>query len=127
MEYQKIIVFLDNSSNQSSQFRTKNGAEINDDSQREQNTNSQIRFKINFFFKSILCNYRHAYIIVKRIITKTEEGGDHAANPFGKKNKGIIFKNRVPFTDCSRKISSTEKVNAIDLKNCFADIYFDRI
>ena len=35
MEYQKIIVFLDNSSNQSSQFRTKNGAEINDDLQRE--------------------------------------------------------------------------------------------
>ena len=68
-----------------------------------------------FFFKSVLCNYRHAYIIVKRIITKTEEGGDHAANPWGKRNKGIILKKRVLFTDCSRKISSTEIVNAIDL------------
>ena len=34
-----------------------------------------------FFFFFILCNYRDAYIIVKIIITKTEEGGDHAANP----------------------------------------------
>ena len=68
-----------------------------------------------FFFLLILCNYRDAYIIVKIIITKTEEGGDHAANPWGKRNKGIIFKNRVLFTDCSRKISSTEIVNAIDL------------
>ena len=34
-----------------------------------------------FFFLLILCNYRDAYIIVKIIITKTEEGGDHAANP----------------------------------------------
>ena len=75
----------------------------------------KLDLKSIFFFKSILCNYRHAYIIVKRIITKTEEGGDHAANPWGKRNKGIIFKNRVPFTDCSRKISSTEIVNAIDL------------
>ena len=41
----------------------------------------KLDLKSIFFFKSILCNYRHAYIIVKRIITKTEEGGDHAANP----------------------------------------------
>ena len=32
MEHQKIINLLDNTSNQSSKFRTKNWLEINDDS-----------------------------------------------------------------------------------------------
>ena len=48
MEYQKIIVFLDNTPNQPSQFRTKNGAEVNDDLHGEQNTNCQIKIKLQF-------------------------------------------------------------------------------
>ena len=45
MEYQEIIHLLDNTPNQSSNFRTKNGVEINDDSRGNYNTNSQINVK----------------------------------------------------------------------------------
>ena len=48
MEYEKIIVFLDNTPNQPSQFRTKNGVEVNDDLHGEQNTNYQIKIKLQF-------------------------------------------------------------------------------
>ena len=43
MEYQKIIKLLDNTSNQLSRFRTKNWVEINDDSRKTYNTNTQIK------------------------------------------------------------------------------------
>ena len=45
MEYQKIIIFLDNKPNQPSKFKTKNVVEINDDSRRTYRTNSQIKYK----------------------------------------------------------------------------------
>ena len=56
MEYQKIINLLDNTQNQLSKFRTKNWSEINDQSRRVDNTNSDIRFK-NTVLKSSLCDY----------------------------------------------------------------------
>ena len=45
MEYQKIIIFLGNTPNQPSKFRTKNWVEINDDASGTYNTYSQIKFK----------------------------------------------------------------------------------
>ena len=45
MEYQQKINLLDNTPNQPSKFGTKNWIEINDDSRRRNNTNSQIKFK----------------------------------------------------------------------------------
>ena len=56
MEYQKIINLLDNTQNQLSKFRTKNWSEINDQSRRVDNTNSDIRFK-DTVLKSSLCDY----------------------------------------------------------------------
>ena len=44
MEYQKISNFLDNASNQTSKFRTRNWVEINDQS-RETCTDNSIKFK----------------------------------------------------------------------------------
>ena len=44
MEYQKTNL-LDNTPNQSSKFRTKNWVEINYQSHKRYNTNSQIKFK----------------------------------------------------------------------------------
>ena len=46
MEYRKIINLLDITSNQLSQFRIKNCVEINDDSRKTCNTNSQIKLKL---------------------------------------------------------------------------------
>ena len=46
MEYQRIINLLDNTSNQSSKFKTKNWIEMNDDRRGTYNTNSQIKSKL---------------------------------------------------------------------------------
>ena len=40
MEYQKIINLFDNTSNQTSKFRTKSCVEVNDESRGAYNTNS---------------------------------------------------------------------------------------
>ena len=64
MEYQKIMNFLDNASDQSSKFKTKNLVEINDDSRRTYNTNKQIKFKTTML-KSILCDYSMLTYLLK--------------------------------------------------------------
>ena len=43
---------LDNTPNQLSKFRAKTSVEINDDSRRTYNTNSQIKFKISILKSS---------------------------------------------------------------------------
>ena len=75
MEYQKIINFLDNTPNQPIKFKTKNWVEINDDSRRTYNTNSQIKFRTSTLSSS-LCDYSDAYILVRGTITITGAGND---------------------------------------------------
>ena len=65
--------------------------------------------------KSSLCDYSDAYILVKRRITITEAGYDVAARQVGERNKGVTFKNRVPFTDCKSEINNTEIDHAKDI------------
>ena len=92
MEYQKIAHLLENkASNQPSKFRTKNWAEINDDS-RATYTGSDIKFKTTML-RSNLCDYAEAYILVKRTIRITGSGDDTAARQADKRNKGVRFKN----------------------------------
>ena len=45
MEYQKIINLLDNITNKSSKFKTKDWIEMNDQTRGTYNANSDIRFK----------------------------------------------------------------------------------
>ena len=98
MEYQKIIILLDNTPNQfpnhQSQFRTKNWIEINDQSRGVYNVNSDIRFKTTML-KFGLCDYSDAYILSKRKITITGAGADAAARKANEINKKVIFKNTV--------------------------------
>ena len=56
MEYQKIINLLENKPNSPSKFRTKNWAEVNDESRWTYNVNGQIKFK-TLMLKSGLCDY----------------------------------------------------------------------
>ena len=67
MEYQKIINLSDNTPNQLTKFRTRNLAEINDDSRGTYNTNSLIKFKTSML-RSSLCDYSDTYIFVKGTI-----------------------------------------------------------
>ena len=66
---------LESTSDNPSKFRTRNWAEINDES-RGNYANSDIRFK-TAMFKSNLCDYSDSYILVKGTIITGE--GDNAA------------------------------------------------
>ena len=77
------------------------------------NTNSDIRFKTTML-KSSLCDYSHAYILLKGRITITEAGDDPVARQADERDKGVVFKNRAPFINCKREISYTE-IDAKDI------------
>ena len=78
---------LDKASNQPSKFRTKNWAEINDDTRGRYDINKQIRFKTSML-RSSLCDYSDAYILVKGNITVNNTAAEGAAaNNTGKKSK----------------------------------------
>ena len=55
MEYRKMTNLIDDASNQPFKFRTKNWVDINDESRRTYNVNSQIKFKATML-KSSLCD-----------------------------------------------------------------------
>ena len=69
MEYHLIANSLNDESNQTSKFRTRNWVEINDESRGPYNSNN-IEFKTTMI-RSNLCHYADAYILVKRTITIT--------------------------------------------------------
>ena len=104
---------LDNTSNQSSKFRTRNWVEINDES-RGTYTGNNIKFKTTRL-RSNLCDYADAYILVKGIITITGRENDVAARKADERNKGVTFKNCVPFTKCINRINNTEIDNDKDI------------
>ena len=123
MEYQKIINLLDNTPNQPYKFRTKNWIEINDDAHGTYNTNSQIEFKTSVL-NSSLCDYSDAYIL--GTITIIREGDNDAAKWADDRNKGLMFKNCVPFTDCISEINNTQIDIAKD-RHYDASVEFNRI
>ena len=49
---------------------------------------------------------------VSATITITGAEGDDAAKREDERNKVVIFKNCVPFTDCTSEINNTQKDNA---------------
>ena len=90
MEYQKIINLLGNTPNQPSKFRTGNWVEVNDESHRTYNINSQIKFKTSMW-RSSLYDDSDAYILVSATI-KFPNITVAAGN-----RKNIIIKNCTPF------------------------------
>ena len=110
MEYQKIANLIDGTSNQPSKFRTRNWVEINDESRGACNVNSQIKFKTTML-KSSLCDYSHAYVLVKGRITIEGTGADAAARQADERDKGVAFKNCAPFTNCVSEINNTQTDN----------------
>ena len=113
MEYQKITNLLESASNQPSKFRTRNWAEINDES-RGTYTSIDIKFKTTML-RSNLCDYADAYILVKGTITITGAGNDDAAKRADERGKGVTFKNCAPFTKCISRINNTDIDTARDI------------
>ena len=62
--------------------------------------------------RSNLCDCCDAYIFVSGTIIIKGEGDGDAAKQAGKRNKGEISKNCVPFTDCVNNINVTQIDNA---------------
>ena len=65
MEYQKIANLLDNASNQTSKFRTKNWVEINDKS-RGKFTGNDIKFKTAMLSLIYVIMLMHTYLLRKQ-------------------------------------------------------------
>ena len=59
MEYQKTANLLDDASNKTSEFKTKNWVEINDDSRATYNVGSQIKFKTTMLKSSHIIIVMH--------------------------------------------------------------------
>ena len=96
MEYEKIANLLDDETNKPSKFRTRNWVEINDDIRGAYSPNKQIRFK-TAMLTSCLCDYSHAYILVKgNMAVNNNSRACAATNNTGKK---VIFNNCAPFTN----------------------------
>ena len=58
--------------------------------------------------KSSLCDYSNAYIHVSGTITVTENRDNDAAKWADESEKGAIFKNWSPSTDCISQINNTQ-------------------
>ena len=83
MQYQKIANLLNDATNKSPKFRTKNWVEINDDIRHAYSPNKQIRFKAAML-RSSLCDYSDAYILVKGNISISNTAAAGAATKIKK-------------------------------------------
>ena len=117
----KIINFLDNTSNQLTKFMAKKWVELNDDSRRKHNTNSPVNFKTSML-KSSLCDYSDEYILTSETITITRGGNDDAARQINERNKEVIFKDCTPFTDCISEINNIQ-IDNVEYKDSLISMY----
>ena len=122
MEFQKIVNFLDTTSDDKDlpKFVTKKCIELNDQSEKNYNPNKEIRIKTSML-RSDLCDFSDAYIVVKGNITvnkKTFTADDFEApnntvanatatntannNAIGEKK--LVFINNALFIKCISKI-----------------------
>ena len=114
MEYQKIKKRLEDTANQSFNFRTRNLVEVSDESKGRYDK-SNIRFEKSII-SSNLCDYSNACILAKGAVAVPNMAAeDLAVNNI---NKKVIFKSYPPFTDCITEINNTpvdnaQKINAV--------------
>ena len=65
--------------------------------------------------RSNLCDYADSYMFVKGTITITGEVAQSAVERADERDKGVIFKNCVPFTKCISRIYNADIDNAHDI------------
>ena len=117
MEYDKINNLLlseDNENEQLFKFVTRECVRVNSLS-NTYNENKSTRFKTPMF-RSNLCDYSDAYILVKGTITVTAPGANNNANNIrDKRNRPLILKNNAPFVSCITRINGELIEDADDL------------
>ena len=133
MEFQKIVNFLDTTSDNKDlpTFVTKKWIEVYDQPEGNYSVNKEIRIKTSML-RSDLCDFSDAYIVFKGnifVTKKTFTADDIDApnntaanvtatntannNTFG--DKKLVFKNNAPFINCISKINGVKVDNAEDL------------
>ena len=58
--------------------------------------------------RSNLCDYSHAYILVSGTVLIDEAGADDNAKRLDYRNKGVMFKTFVPFSNYLNNINNTK-------------------
>ena len=88
MEFQKIVNFLDTTSDDKDlpRFVTKKWIEVYDQSEKNCSPNKEIRIKTSML-RSDLCDFSDAYIVMEGTVTLE---GNNDAN---KQNKNLTFRN----------------------------------
>ena len=106
MEFQKIVNFLDATSDNKDlpKFVSKKWIEVDDQSQQNYDVNKEIRIKISML-RPDLCDFSDAYIVVKGNINVLRPND-------AKRNKAVAFKNNAPFINCISKINEVKINNA---------------
>ena len=133
MEFQKIVNFLDTTSDYKDlpTFVTNKRVEAYDQSEGNCNVNKEIRIQTSML-RSNLFDFSGAYIVVKgnifvakkRFTADDIDAPNNAAanvnatntasdNAFG--DEKLVFKNNVPFINCISKINGVKIDNAEDL------------
>ena len=74
------------------------------------NKNSQIKFKASML-KLSLFDYSDRFIVANGTVTIDGARTDDNGEGLDGRNKRVIFKNCVPFTDCISEINNTQIVN----------------
>ena len=109
MEFQKIVNFLDTTSDDKDlpRFVTKKWIEVYDQSKGNYNVNKKIRIKTSML-TSDFCDFNDMYILVKGTITVVRPNN-------AKRNKSFPFKNNAPFINSISKINGIKVDKAEDL------------
>ena len=109
MEFEKNINLLDTTSDDKYLpiFVTKKWIEVYDQSEKDYNTNKEIRMEASML-RSDLCDYSNADIILKGDIIVTNPNNS-------KRNEAVVFKNNASFINCISKINGIKIDNAEDL------------
>ena len=91
MEFQKIVNFLDTTSDNKDlpRFVTKKWIEVYDQLEKNYNPNKDIRIKTSML-RSDLCDFSNAYIVGKGTITVVRPNNR-------KRSKAVALKNNAPF------------------------------
>ena len=109
MEFQKIVNFLDTTSDDKDlpRFVPKKWIKVYDETEKNYNVKKETRIKKSML-RADSCNYSDAYIVVKGDIAVTAP--DNA-----KRDKAVTSKNNAPFINCISMINGIQTDNAENL------------
>ena len=106
----------DNIKSEPFKFRTRYWVAVNDNSQGTYEDSNKTKLKTSLIRKR-LYDYGDAYIFVSGTVTITGAGA--GAN---QRNRGVIFKNCAPFTECMSTINNTYIDNDMDVEMSMYDL-----